>query len=136
MIKNHRIASTGKVICSTQAVKAWLKAFKTFTIFVNMVVRFENKQVLELYQLEVKACVAKFKFAKHIVEKYKLRIGQLIDAPDLKTMGQIKSLNLEKLKGDRKGQFSIRVDNQFRICFRELNENEITVEIIEITDYH
>lgn len=101
-----------------------------------MVVLFENKTVLELYQFEVKQCVTKYKFTKYIVEKYKFRIGQLIDAPDLKTISQIKSLNLEKLKGDRKGQLSIRVDNQFRICFRRLNENKITVEILELTDYH
>ncbi|MFT4153155.1 type II toxin-antitoxin system RelE/ParE family toxin [Parafilimonas sp.] len=101
-----------------------------------MVVLFENKKVLELYRLETTACVAKYKFAKHIIEKYKLRIGQLIDAPDLKTIAQIKSLNLEKLKGDRKGQLSIRMDSQFRICFREVNENEIAVEILELTDYH
>jgi proteic killer suppression protein len=100
-----------------------------------MVVRFQNKQVLELYELQIKQCVAKYKFAKHIVEKYKMRIGQLIDAPDLKTISQIKSLNLEKLKGDRKGQLSIRVDNQFRICFYELDDKEITVEILELTDY-
>ncbi len=92
--------------------------------------------MLELYELEVNRCVAKYKYAKYVVEKYKMRIGQLIDAPDLRTISQIKSLNLEKLKGDRKGQLSIRVDNQFRICFHELNENEITVEILELTDYH
>jgi len=91
---------------------------------------------LELYELEVKQCVSKYKFAKHIVEKYKMRIGQLIDAPDLKTISRIKSLNLEKLKGDRKGQMSIRVDDQFRICFYELDENEIAIEILELTDYH
>ena len=101
-----------------------------------MVVLFENKRVAELYQFEVKTCVSKYKFAKHIVEKDKLRIGQLIDAPDLKIIGQIKSLNLEKLKGNGKGQLSIRVDNQFRICFKQLNENEIAVEILELTDYH
>ena len=101
-----------------------------------MIVRFENKKVRELYELEVKQCVSKYKFSKHIVEKYKMRIGQLVDAPDLKTISQIKSLNLEKLKGDRKGQLSIRVDNQFRICFYELDENEIAVEILELTDYH
>ncbi len=101
-----------------------------------MIVRFENKKVLELYELEAKQCVSKYKFAKHLVEKYKMRIGQLIDAPDLKTISQIKSLNLEKLKGNRKGQLSIRVDNQFRICFYELNEKEIAVEILELTDYH
>lgn len=86
-----------------------------------MVVLFQNKKAADIYQLDVNSCVVKYRFAKHIVEKYKLRIGQLIDAPDLRTIGQIKSLNLEKLKGDRKGQYSIRVDNQFRICFRELD---------------
>ncbi len=101
-----------------------------------MWILFENKKVLELYQSEVKVCVAKYKYAKHIVEKYKLRIGQMIDAPNLQTLGQIKSLNLEKLKGERKGQFSIRVDNQFRICFRELRTNEIIIEIMELVDYH
>lgn len=82
-----------------------------------MVVKFQNKKVLELYVTEIKQAVSKYKFAKHIIERYRLRIGQLIDAPDLKTISQIKSLNLEKLKGDRKGQLSIRVDNQFRIWF-------------------
>jgi proteic killer suppression protein len=101
-----------------------------------MVVRFQNKKVLELYDLELKQCVIKYKYAKHIIEKYRYRIEQLIAAPDLKTIGQIKSLNLEKLKGDRKGQFSIRIDNQFRICFWELNENEMAVEVLELIDYH
>lgn len=99
-----------------------------------MVVRFQNKKVLELYEADLKVAVTKYKFARHIVEKYRLRIGQLIDAPDLKTISQIKSLNLEKLKGERKGQLSIRVDNQFRICFYEVAENEITVEILELID--
>lgn len=101
-----------------------------------MVIRFENRKVLELYELETNQSIVKYKFAKHIVEKYKMRIRQLINAPNLKTVAQIKSLNLEKLKGDRKGQHSIRIDNQFRICFHELNESEITIEIIELTDYH
>jgi proteic killer suppression protein len=101
-----------------------------------MVVRFRNKKVLELFELETRLSVSRYKFASHIIEKYKLRIGQLIDATDLKTIGQIRSLNYEKLKGDRKGQSSIRVNDQFRICFIELNENEIVVEVIELTDYH
>jgi proteic killer suppression protein len=101
-----------------------------------MVVRFRNKRVLELFELETRLSVSKYKFANHIIEKYKLRIGQLIDAPDLKTIGQIRSLNYEKLKGNRKGQSSIRINDQFRVCFIELTENEIAVEIIELTDYH
>jgi addiction module HigA family antidote len=40
---------------------------------------------------------------------------------------------LEALKGNRKGQYSIRVNNQFRICFRWLDGDAFDVEIV---DYH
>ena len=40
---------------------------------------------------------------------------------------------LEALKGDRKGQHSIRVNNQFRICFRW---EESDAHEVEIVDYH
>ena len=40
---------------------------------------------------------------------------------------------LEALKGDRKGQHSIRVDDQWRICFRW---EEAGAEDVEIVDYH
>jgi len=40
---------------------------------------------------------------------------------------------LEKLKGDRAGQFSIRVNDQWRICFRWEDGDAYEVEI---ADYH
>jgi len=40
---------------------------------------------------------------------------------------------LEKLSGDRKGQFSIRLNNQWRICFKFENGDASEVEIV---DYH
>ncbi len=40
---------------------------------------------------------------------------------------------LEALRGDRKGQYSIRVNDQFRICFRW--EEPYACEV-EIVDYH
>ena len=40
---------------------------------------------------------------------------------------------LEALKGDRKGQFSIRVDRQWRLCFRWINNDAHDVELV---DYH
>lgn len=52
------------------------------------------------------------------------------DISDLKTPP---SNNLEQLKGDRKGQYSIRINDQYRICFRWLDNSAFEVEII---DYH
>lgn len=40
---------------------------------------------------------------------------------------------LEALKGNRKGQYSIRIDTQWRICFKWLQGNTYEVEIV---DYH
>lgn len=40
---------------------------------------------------------------------------------------------LEALKGDREGQYSIRINEQWRICFKWQNGNAYEVEI---TDYH
>ena len=43
------------------------------------------------------------------------------------------SNRLEKLAGDRVGQYSIRINDQWRICFVWKNNNAYYVEI---TDYH
>ena len=40
---------------------------------------------------------------------------------------------LKSLKGDRKGQYSIRINDQWRVCFRWKNGDAWSVEI---TDYH
>ena len=40
---------------------------------------------------------------------------------------------LERLKGDRSGQHSIRINQQWRICFRWENGD---AHDVEITDYH
>jgi proteic killer suppression protein len=40
---------------------------------------------------------------------------------------------LEKLRGDREGHYSIRINDQWRICFRWSNGD---AEDVEIADYH
>ena len=40
---------------------------------------------------------------------------------------------LEQLQGDRAGQYSIRINQQYRICFKWLDNNAFDVEIV---DYH
>lgn len=41
--------------------------------------------------------------------------------------------HLESLKGDRAGQFSIRINQQYRICFEWSDDGP---EQVEVTDYH
>ena len=58
------------------------------------------------------------------------RLGAVISMQDLQ---EIRGNRFEKLSGDRKGQYSIRINDQYRICFKWEKENAIDVEII---DYH
>ena len=54
-------------------------------------------------------------------------------APNLGTLGALPGNRLEALKGNRKGQHSIRVNDQWRICFVWREGHAFEVEIV---DYH
>jgi len=64
------------------------------------------------------------------------RAGQTLDqlsaAISLNSLS-LPGLRLEKLKGDRAGQHSIRINDQYRVCFRW---TERGAENVEIVDYH
>jgi proteic killer suppression protein len=57
----------------------------------------------------------------------------LANATSIADLANWKGLRLEKLKGDRKDQFSIRINDQYRICFRWTGSDAFDVEIV---DYH
>lgn len=59
-------------------------------------------------------------------------LDQLAAAVSLKSLS-LPGLRLEKLKGDRNGQDSIRINDQYRVCFRWTEEGAHDVEIV---DYH
>ena len=61
---------------------------------------------------------------------------KLIYLDSIKTLESLKAwpgLKLEKLSGTRKGEFSIRINDQYRICFHFESGNVFDVEIV---DYH
>ncbi|HAS90328.1 MAG TPA: plasmid maintenance system killer protein [Desulfovibrio sp.] len=61
------------------------------------------------------------------------KLIQIDAAVDLKDLRIPPGNRLEALKGDRAGQYSIRINNQYRICFIWKNNYAYQVEI---TDYH
>ena len=63
----------------------------------------------------------------------RLRILQA--ANSLQVLGALRSNRLEALKGDRSGQYSIRINDQWRICFRWPKGSPGPVDV-EIVDYH
>jgi proteic killer suppression protein len=61
------------------------------------------------------------------------KLAQLDAANTLEFLRSPPGNRLEALTGDRKGQYSIRVNDQFRLCFRWTTEGPTDVEIV---DYH
>jgi len=65
------------------------------------------------------------------VARRKLRM--LDDAEKLEDVGAVPGNRLEALAGDRKGKYSVRINDQWRICF---GWREGAAEDVEIVDYH
>ena len=61
------------------------------------------------------------------------KLIQLDEAGELRDLQGIPGIRLERLRGEREGQYSIRINRQWRICFRWKEGDAYDVEI---TDYH
>ena len=73
------------------------------------------------------------KLPKDIQRTARRKLLYLNDAVDLQDLLAPPGNRLEKLKGDRAGQHSIRINDQWRICFKWSDNKAQNVEIV---DYH
>lgn len=65
----------------------------------------------------------------------RLKLDRLEAAVALQDLAALPGNRFEALKGDRKGQYSIRINDQWRICF-EWGEGAPGPSMLEIVDYH
>ena len=92
-----------------------------------MIKSFKSKDTEALFRLERSKRWAN-------IERAALRkLVQLDLAVMIEDMRAPPGNKLETLHGDRKGQWSIRINDQFRICFRWATDGP---EDVEIVDYH
>ena len=70
-------------------------------------------------------------------EPFRQKAERVLDrlgvAAVLRDVANFPGHRLEKLKGDRRGQYSVRINDQWRICFTWTKEGPADVEIV---DYH
>ena len=62
-----------------------------------------------------------------------IKLTMVEAAVDIRELATPPSNHLEKLKGNRAGQWSIRVNDQYRVCFKWQDSRAFE---IEFTDYH
>jgi proteic killer suppression protein len=68
-----------------------------------------------------------------IAHKASMKLDQLDAAISLDDIAALPGNRFEALKGDRKGQYSIRVNDQWRVVFRWHDGNAYEIQVI---DYH
>lgn len=68
-----------------------------------------------------------------ILKRAAMRLNQLNAATQIDDLRMPPSNQLEKLSGHRESQWSIRINNQWRVCFRFEGGHAFDVEIV---DYH
>lgn len=72
-----------------------------------------------------------------ITRAFRRKVQLLANAVDERDIRAMRSLHMEKLAGNRAGQSSIRLNDQFRLIFRLKTGSEgRVVIIIELVDYH
>jgi toxin HigB-1 len=77
--------------------------------------------------------LAALHFFLKVLKVHNHRIQRKDAAETLSDLAALPSNRLEALGGDRKGQYSIRINQQWRICFEWPSDGP---ENVEITDYH
>lgn len=70
---------------------------------------------------------------KELYRRAQIKLARLGAMTSMQDLQEIRGNRLEKLKGNRKGRYSIRINDQYRICFKWEKENALDVEIV---DYH
>lgn len=93
-----------------------------------MIRSFKDKQTQKLFDRKHAR-----KFPPEIHRRAKRKLNLLDTATSLDDLGAVPGNRLELLSGNRSGQWSIRVNEQWRICFLWSNGDASEVEL---TDYH
>jgi len=100
-----------------------------------MKIEFEKEYLSELYYTG-KTTDKKHRFQPQVVNGYIKCVKALINSERMEELFTYNSLRYEKLKGNKKGLSSLRINDQYRLEFREIvnSNNTIEVEICSLTD--
>jgi len=89
---------------------------------------FASKETAKVFYGEISR-----KLPLNIQKTARRKLLYLEDAEDLQDLLAPPGNRLEKLHGDREGQYSIRINDQWRVCFKWVNQRAVEVEVV---DYH
>ncbi len=75
-------------------------------------------------------------WSRDVIRAYRKKIQLIIAARDERDLYALRGLRLEQLKGDRLGQCSIRLNDQFRLILTFKTDGDRVAVILQVVDYH
>lgn len=93
-----------------------------------MIKSFKCKETFKIFKR-----IRSKKFPADIFKRAFVKLHNIDVANEIIDLSTPPSNNLESLRGDRQGQYSIRINDKWRICFVWSDNNAYDVEIV---DYH
>ena len=115
------------VLCLTLSIKTTCEQENTRSFIVS----FKDRGTEDFFDGEDSKAARKT-LPSNLHDRAGRTLDQLSAAVSLDSLS-LPGLRLEKLKGDRAGQHSIRINDQYRVCFRWTDNG---AENVEIVDYH
>jgi len=100
----------------------------TLYYYIIMIISWPDKETEKIWN-----GIFSKKYPRDIQRNARKKLFHIHSAIDLKDLRIPPGNKLQALKGNRKGQFSISINDQWRICFRWKNGSALDVEIV---DYH
>jgi len=100
----------------------------TLGVIIHFVAQFRDRNTEKVFAGE-----AVRSLAPSILRRARMRLQRIVAARALSDLRLPPSHRLEALSGKRKGQYSIRINDQWRICFRWTGQGAVEIEIV---DYH
>ena len=99
-----------------------------------MIVIFQKDYLKELYE-DGQAKNKQHRFQPQIIKKYTRIVDLMMEQNNVMGLAKYGGLHYEHLNGDKEGLSSVRVNNQYRIEFKEILEGDKTIaEVVCITD--
>ncbi|UTX35911.1 type II toxin-antitoxin system RelE/ParE family toxin (plasmid) [Micrococcus luteus] len=71
-----------------------------------------------------------------VVKAYRKKVQVIVAAVDERDLYGMRGLRMERLKGDRQGQSSMRLNDQFRLILTFKTEGDRVAVLLEVVDYH
>lgn len=94
-----------------------------------MEILFRNQLLVDLYEGK-KVNDNRFKSNLTIVKQYRKTVDKLHAISHVEEMYKIQSLKYEKLIGDRSGQSSVRINEQYRLIFEEIVSDKEPFQVV------